>query len=264
MLSVPLSVAFSWFAPTYNAWPLASTLPDGVRTFLGAFVCLRKFGQRDYPTRFNCDCTVARTLATARRAFLRHIAEVAQHLEVEPLFSLNIVGELIMTAYSFSQKTAATPNRVRLCAAALLSFASLQAHAVVDLGDASVLSQQGQRLKVALVYGSGPGERVPVTRFTVAEVRADGSTTPAPKAELFTISAPERRNIVYLQSKEIVRADKVQIVMTAADNPGKKVVYDLVVPPAKSAATEVEPVTVKKAVSKKKRGKAKMSKAKRH
>jgi hypothetical protein len=168
-----------------------------------------------------------------------------------------------MTAYTFSQKTAALSNCAKLYAAALLSFASLQAHAVVDLGDASVLSQQGKRLKVALVYGSSPGERVPVTRFTVAEVRADGSTTPAPKAELFTISAPEKRNIVYLQSKEIVRTDKVQIVMTAADTPGKKVVYDLIVPPAKSAATEAEPLAVKKAVLKKKRGKTKMSKAKR-
>jgi hypothetical protein len=168
-----------------------------------------------------------------------------------------------MTAYSFSQKTAALSNCAKLCAAALLSLASLQAHSVVDLGDASVLSQQGQRLKVAVVYGSGPGERVPVTRFTVAEVRADGSTTPAPKAELFTISAPEKRNIVYLQSKEIVRTDKVQIVMTAADTPGKKVVYDLVVPPAKSAAMEVEPVSAKKAVTKKKRSKAKMRSIKR-
>jgi hypothetical protein len=168
-----------------------------------------------------------------------------------------------MTANSFSPKPSVITNYTKAFAASLLSLASLQVNAVVDLGEASVLSQQGQRLKVAVVYGSGPGERVPVTRFTVAEVRAEDSTTPAPKAELFTISAPEKRNIVYLQSKEIVRTDKVQIVMTAADTPGKKVVYDLIVPPAKSAATEVEPVTVKKAVSKKKRSKTKMRSAKR-
>jgi hypothetical protein len=168
-----------------------------------------------------------------------------------------------MTAYSFSLKSYSIENCTKAFATALLSLASLQANAVVDLGDASVLSQQGQRLKVAVVYGSGPGERVPVTRFTVAEVRADASTSPAPKAELFTISAPEKRNIVYLQSKEIVRADKVQIVMTAADTPGKKVVYDLIVPPAKSAATEVEPVVLKKAASKKKRSKTKMRSTKR-
>jgi hypothetical protein len=168
-----------------------------------------------------------------------------------------------MTAYSFSHKTTTLTNCSKFCAATLLSLASLQANAVVDLGDASVLSQQGQRLKVAVVYGSSPGERVPVTRFTVAEVRVDGSTAPAPKAELFTISAPEKQNIVYLQSKEIIRTDKVQIVMTAADTPGKKVVYDLVVPLAKAAAMEAEPVTAKKAVSKKKRNKTKMRSVKR-
>jgi hypothetical protein len=168
-----------------------------------------------------------------------------------------------MTAYSFSLKTSTISNCTKAFATALLSLASLQANAVVDLGEASVLSQQGQRLKVAVVYGSGPGERVPVTRFTVAEVRADASTTPAPRAELFTISAPETRNIVYLQSKEIVRTDKVQIVMTAADTPGKKVVYDLVVPPAKSAVTDVEPVATKKVVSKKKRSKTKVRSVKR-
>jgi hypothetical protein len=168
-----------------------------------------------------------------------------------------------MPAYTLPLKTTTTTNCAKLFATALIGLASFQANAVVDLGDASVLSQQGQRLKVAVVYGSSPGERVPVTRFSVAEVRADDSTTPAPKAESFTISAPEKRNIVYLQSKEIVRTDKVQIVMTAADTPGKKVVYDLIVPPAKSAAMEVEPVAVKKAGSKKKRGKANMRKTKR-
>lgn len=166
-----------------------------------------------------------------------------------------------MTAYSFSRKPVTITQGTKICAAALLSLASLQANAVVDLGDASVLSQQGQRLKVAVVYGSSPGERVPVTRFAVAEVSADSSTTPAPKAELFSISAPEKRNIIYLQSREVVRTDKVQIVLTAADTPGKKVVYDLIVPPAKSAVTDVEPVAAKKAVMKKKRSKVKMRKA---
>jgi hypothetical protein len=155
-----------------------------------------------------------------------------------------------------------TATPFSIFSALVLSAVSFSSIAAVDLGDASVLSQQGQRLKVAVVYGSGPSERVPVTRFTVAEVRADGSAA-APKAEFFTISAPEKRNVVYLQSKEIVSTDKIQIVMTAADSPGKKVVYDLIVPPAKSAAMEVEPVTTKKSISKKKRGKTKMRKAKR-
>jgi hypothetical protein len=178
------------------------------------------------------------------------------------VFSSNIVEEFTMTTTSFSIAPAPAKVSVALLTSALLSLASFNTIAAIDLGDASVLSQQGQRLKVAVVYGSGPSERVPVTRFTVAEVRADGQT-PAPKAELFTISAPEKRNVFYLQSKEIVRTDKIQIVMTAADTPGKKVVYDLIVPPAKSAMTEEEPVLKKKAISKKKRGKNKMRNTKR-
>jgi hypothetical protein len=145
---------------------------------------------------------------------------------------------------------------------AILSLLSVNAIAAVDLGDASVLSQQGQRLKVAVVYGSGPSERVPVTRFSVAEVRSNDSSA-APKAELFTISAPEKRNIIYLQSREIIRTDKIQLVMTSADSPSKKVIYDLIVPPAKSALTAAEPVNIKKVRVTKKRSKAKVKKAMR-
>jgi hypothetical protein len=145
--------------------------------------------------------------------------------------------------------------------ATIVGLAAMNASAVVDLGDASVLSQQGQRLKVAVVYGSGPSERVPVTRFSIADVRVEGSTVP-PKPEQFTISAPAKRNIVYLQSKEIVTADKVQLVMTAADTPDKKVVYDLIVPPAKSAPSVMEQTSAKKMQASKKRSKTKMRRAK--
>jgi hypothetical protein len=164
-------------------------------------------------------------------------------------------------------KSSLTINRLKRLAIPGLTYALLSAMspnviAAVDLGDASVLSQQGQRLKVAVVYGSGASERVPVTRFSVAEVRVEGSSI-APKAELFTISTPEKRNIVFLQSKEIVRTEKIQLVMTAADSPDKKVIYDLIVPPAKSAMTAVEPTAAKRAGPMKKRGKAKVRKATR-
>jgi hypothetical protein len=145
--------------------------------------------------------------------------------------------------------------------ATIVGSVAVNASAVVDLGDASVLSQQGQRLKVAVVYGSGPSERVPITRFSIAEVRTEGSAI-APKAELFTISAPAKRNIVYLQSKEIVNADKIQLVMTAADSPDKQVIYDLIVPPAKSAPSAMDQTSAKKMQASKKRGKTKMRSAK--
>jgi hypothetical protein len=152
---------------------------------------------------------------------------------------------------------------ITLLAAASATFIAFAnpAFAAVDLGDASVLSQQGQRLKVAVVYGSGAGENVPVTRFSVAEIRADAKDG-APKAEMFTISQPLKRNIIFLQSKEIVRLEKLQLVMTAADSPDKKVVYDLIVPPAKSALAESEPVKAKEAMKKRGKSKSKMIKRK--
>ena len=135
---------------------------------------------------------------------------------------------------------------------AVLSFAS-SAHATLDLGDASVMSQQGQRLKVAVGYGSAPGERIPVTRFSVVEIRSEAKNG-LPLARNFTISQPEKRNIVYLQSRELVAADKLQLVMRSSDQPTKDVVYDLVVPPARSALTAAEPFEEMKKPRMKKRG----------
>lgn len=129
---------------------------------------------------------------------------------------------------------------------------SSSAYAALDLGDASVMSQQGQRLKVAVGYGSAPGERIPVTRFSVVEIRSDAQSG-LPIARNFTISQPEKRNIVYLQSRELVAAEKLQLVMRSSDQPTKDVVYDLVVPPARSALTAAEPIEAMKKTRMKKR-----------
>ena len=131
--------------------------------------------------------------------------------------------------------------------------ASAPSLAALDLGDASVLSQQGQRLKVAVGYGSAPGERIPVTRFSVVEIRSEAKDG-LPIARNFTISQPEKRNIVYLQSRELVAAEKLQLVMRSSDQPTKDVVYDLVVPPARSALTAAEPAPAMKKAKLKKRG----------
>jgi hypothetical protein len=153
-----------------------------------------------------------------------------------------------------------------LLATATTSLISLapfgMAHSAVDIGEASVISQQGQRLKVAVTYASAPGERVPVTRFSVSEVSSE-STGQVPKADQFTISQPATRNVLYLQSKEIVKIDKLKLVMVAADSPGKNVVFDLLVPPAKSAAQEVAPKTTSKAKSSKARKGSKAKSMKR-
>ncbi len=122
----------------------------------------------------------------------------------------------------------------RLFAACLLAPLAAAAHAI-DLGDASVVSQQGQRLKVAVPFGSAPGEKVPVTRFSVAAVEVPVGHRIV-SAEQFVISKPENRNVVFLQSREPVDASKVTLIVKVAQSDTAQVAYDLTVPPAKYAA----------------------------
>ena len=125
--------------------------------------------------------------------------------------------------------------------AALLMIGCPAAHAI-DMGDASVLSQQGQRLKIAVPYGSAPNEAVAVMRFAVGDVTVPAGYL-APKAGDFVISKPERRNFIILQSRESVNAPRVQLVLNVANNDAPKVAYDLAVPPARysGAASTAKP-----------------------
>lgn len=130
--------------------------------------------------------------------------------------------------------------------AALLALAVVGPARAIELGEASVLSQQGQRLKIAVPFGSGPNERVPVLRFAVTSVNTlDGQ--PAPAASGFTISKPDRRNIVYLQSSEPVSVDRLRIELFVADNDVDRVSYDLRIPPQKFAASQVDPAAAPQA-----------------
>lgn len=120
--------------------------------------------------------------------------------------------------------------------AALLALAGLTlpvASMAIDLGDASVLSRQGQRLELAIPFGSAPGERVSVTRFEVVSVEAATEGAAAPDPGRFTISRPERRNVVYLRSERPVDLDRLRIVVAVSglDGPGSAAAYDIVIPP---------------------------------
>ena len=120
----------------------------------------------------------------------------------------------------------------------------------IDMGDASVLSQQGQRLKIALPYGSNVAEKFPLLRFEVQSVEA-GVGQSAPSARGFTISKPESRNVIFLQSKETITASNLKLVLAVAGSPNKLVAYDIAVPPA-SATTLVQD-TPKPTIKKSKR-----------
>jgi hypothetical protein len=117
----------------------------------------------------------------------------------------------------------------------------------IDLGDASVLSQQGQRLKIAVPYGSEVGEKFPLLRFEVQSVEAAEGQF-APSAKGFTISKPENRNVIFLQSKETISTANLKLVLAVAGSPNKLIAYDIAVPPASATtmAREAPKPTVKK------------------
>jgi hypothetical protein len=153
-------------------------------------------------------------------------------------------------------RTLATFLSTLAAAASLLILCPPQAQAVeaksqgIDMGDASVLSQQGQRLKIALPYGSDVAEKFPLLRFEVKSVEA-GEGQIAPSARGFTISKPESRNVIFLQSAETITAPNLKLVLAVAGSPNKLIAYDIAVPPA--SATTIAQETPKATVQKSKR-----------
>ncbi len=125
-------------------------------------------------------------------------------------------------------------NRVlaRAGVPALLALATMAASPpaiAVEFGTASVMSAQGQRLKVVIPYDPAPGERVSVLQFQVVTSRAPtGSFSPDPAA--FTISQPADQHMIVLQSNELVVADRIELVLGVATRPDSAVRYELRIP----------------------------------
>jgi hypothetical protein len=108
----------------------------------------------------------------------------------------------------------------------------------IDFGDPSVLSQRGQRLALALPYGSAPGERVSVSRFEVVSVKApDGWVAPDPAG--FSLAKPSRRNLVYLQSREAVDAPELALTVRVVEQPDSLQTFTVRVPPARVSDPEI-------------------------
>jgi hypothetical protein len=118
-------------------------------------------------------------------------------------------------------------------------WASGAAVAAVQLGQATVLSQQGQRLKVAVPYGTTPGERVPVLRFSIVDSAVPaGFKEVSPKS--FTVSQGENKNVVVFQSREIFSAPSVKLSVRVANQDEIAQIYDLTVPANQLATTEAQ------------------------
>jgi hypothetical protein len=132
-----------------------------------------------------------------------------------------------------------------LAAALLASSAGLAgattspAQPALDLGAPSIQSQQGQRLKLMMPFGSAPGEPVSATRFEVVSVHAPPGF-PAPAASGFTISKPASRNLVLLQSREAIEAPELTVTVRVADQPEGVQTWKIGVPPAR-ASMAVQP-----------------------
>ena len=144
-------------------------------------------------------------------------------------------------------------NQLQILSTVLLVCTSTTASvavAAIQLGDASVLSQQGQRLKIAVPYGSAPGERVPVLRFTIDQLTVPvGFKAPSPRS--FTMSQGESRNMVILQSREVFDAPAVNFTIKVANQTDGTQNYELKVPATQLAALQapeaqaVKPVKTK-------------------
>lgn len=140
--------------------------------------------------------------------------------------------------------------------ALICACVSAPATASVLLGDLSVQSQRGQRLKVALPYGSGPAERVPLMRFTVEDVQVPpGFKAPSPRS--FMMMQGESRNVVTMQSREPFDAPSVTMVIKVANQPNDALrTFTVAVPQAQTAAYEAPdagPVKAKASKGKKQR-----------
>ncbi|MGB7184341.1 MAG: hypothetical protein WBD34_03670 [Burkholderiaceae bacterium] len=112
-----------------------------------------------------------------------------------------------------------------LLAASMLTLAGTAS--AVEWGVAGVLSQQGQRLKVAIPFGSATN--LSVVQFRVVRSAAPvGSFSPDPNE--FTISKAPGDNFVILQSSELVYANQLDLVVQVMSSPDKAVRYDLRIP----------------------------------
>ncbi len=123
--------------------------------------------------------------------------------------------------------------------AALLSACAVGVMAVeqpVEFGAPTVLSQQGQRLKVVLPVRSAPDdERATAASFLVRETEVEprfGAVAP----EGFTVMRPAQADYMVLQSGDVVNAPRISVLMSVAGDPRSPYRMDLDVPPANASS----------------------------
>ena len=122
----------------------------------------------------------------------------------------------------------------RIALAAIASAHGIAVMAVeqpVEFGAPTVLSQQGQRLKVVLPVRSAPDdERATAASFLVRETEVEPSYGAVPP-EGFTVMRPAQADYMVLQSGDVVKAPRISVLMSVAGDPRSPYRMDLDVPP---------------------------------
>jgi hypothetical protein len=124
---------------------------------------------------------------------------------------------------------------------AMMALTGKPAHAVdssVDFGTPTVLSQQGQRLKVLVPVRSAKDDRATAASFLVRETEVPQGHQPLP-AQSFTVMRPAQSDYVVLQSNDIVRAPQVALLVSVAGDPKSPYRVDVQVPPPSAIGSNV-------------------------
>ena len=99
----------------------------------------------------------------------------------------------------------------------------------VEFGAPTVLSAQGQRLKVVLPVKSAPNDWATAASFMVRETHLPQGHEPLPPSD-FTVMRPAASDYVVFQSGDIVRASVVSLIISVAGEPRSPYRMDLQVP----------------------------------
>ncbi len=128
-------------------------------------------------------------------------------------------------------------NRKTLAALAVATACALAASPAgaventVEFGAPTVLSAQGQRLKVVLPVKSAPDDWATAASFMVRETEVPQGHAALPAGD-FTVMRPAASDYVVFLSGGVVRAPEVSLIISVAGDPRSPYRMDLQVPQA--------------------------------
>jgi hypothetical protein len=109
----------------------------------------------------------------------------------------------------------------------------------VDFGAPTVLSAQGQRLKVVVPVRSAANDWATAASFMVRETEVPQGHAALP-ADGFTVMRPAASEYVVFQSGDVVRSPEVSLIISVAGDPRSPYRMDLQVPQVAAAQRPTE------------------------